>query len=1253
MDFDILPNDVRVLAGSNNPLWQFGRHCLASRRYSYLKRRLKDWQPTLASLTVWAPFGFNPQRRRARDLNDGTIEIFLALACLRSRNKDSRLETFVHLANAVARYQGLSRSSARCPRPPVAQGGGLFLLECLAHLEKAWHEKVAPETFDTVRAALFRAGESMSECDSLLGLSQHKIALPGLFANRRGEVRQLTLEWFNDGSRRRPTFFFDPSALGLTVFEADFVRSHKAAWRYALASGAADQLPKNKAPLFPPGSRICWGLTLTTGNRTLETKIEGESLGASFAAGLVGLATKRRFDKIAVTAKLLPKGRLGGLRDYDALGLKLAVAKNKDLVGVIVAPENFNKPKDVEGAIAVYRAATVNEALDHLVGLAEKFERFLERLNRRFTRDYWNYRPGRPTVADELYIPRTVTRIIGDDKDSLASQTSAARTWSENDLPQFPQFILTGAPGSGKTRFLFSQYRKAVVAALDQLRSGEVAVAQLRLPIYTSMSALLTDELKNGLSQGTLGSSQRPARRGAVRVASGAPTTEECLDAIQSRLIEIAVEAAIDVGETEPEVLNLIATKVRSGRIVLLLDSFTYSDTFACVRAALDLYLSPGMSPDANLVLAVQRVNAFDPSVVSTFGRNLPLFDLVLLADSEIKEYITKFFSRDRNRRDAVLRHVASLRNDEDLFRTPLFLKMYCDLIKRSRTGDLPVHGHSRASMYRLFLDDFPDDLHHVEGDDASDLRELALRLGERPQQINLLVELAWELSRRSQNEEPQIYSTDDLIDGLAGCTESLRVLGWTVEEACKYLTMVEPVLIPVPSGLADRYCFVHRTFHDYLAATAIVRRSGGDRIEFDDALFFDPAWNESFALVGGILAEEKDEEGRLPYLLVRLLKTNATDLLHRPLLIAAQVIVEARQRWPGAQADVARLLVQLAVNDYAATGIESIVPALKRLGSVVQDALEEASRSLSENYSATEKLERLRKRIAPGDAVTVLSETDIELGPQSLMHVWRKIIHIANTDVGSPTLEQENIQLHGFVKRLIRDRPTTPTLAGSVEFSPTAAADFFDWLIENPEPFLKRYVDPTERKQTAILATVVRVLQWIGELSPVSIPNVLRALLTAAKSGDVVVQRKAVRAIGMVGRGDPECIDALLALLTTAGSGLANLAIESLGKVAIGDKRSAESLISMLNIPALALPAAIALVRLEVRDLRVQDTLIAKLGVANEDYRLAAADALGSFTIPLKNPISPELAVVPEHVRIAHVTIQQQFAQLVAGLSP
>ena len=127
-----------------------------------------------------------------------------------------------------------------------------------------------------------------------------------------------------------------------------------------------------------------------------------------------------------------------------------------------------------------------------------------------------------------------------------------------------------------------------------------------------------------------------------------------------------------------------------------------------------------------------------------------------------------------------------------------------------------------------------------------------------------------------------------------------------------------------------------------------------------------DPAWGESLALVGGILAEEERSPTRLLRFLERLVEANATDLFHRPMLIAAQVSLEARQTWWDAPVDFARLLVHLAVSDYAPTPLASIVPVLTRLGSVSDRALKEASKNPNPNTSnASHKLEQLREKLA------------------------------------------------------------------------------------------------------------------------------------------------------------------------------------------------------------------------------------------------------------------------------------------------
>ena len=134
--------------------------------------------------------------------------------------------------------------------------------------------------------------------------------------------------------------------------------------------------------------------------------IEDESLGAAFAGGLEGLANKSRFANVAVTARLLPGGRLQGLN--ADIGPKLAAAKVASLDAVIVAPTNYAGPYRQINAdrIRLHKAETVKEAVNYLTGLPDKFHDFLARLEKRFTRDFWHPRRPLETADDDLYLIR-------------------------------------------------------------------------------------------------------------------------------------------------------------------------------------------------------------------------------------------------------------------------------------------------------------------------------------------------------------------------------------------------------------------------------------------------------------------------------------------------------------------------------------------------------------------------------------------------------------------------------------------------------------------------------------------------------------------------------------------------------------------------------------------------------------------------------------------------------------------------------
>ena len=254
------------------------------------------------------------------------------------------------------------------------------------------------------------------------------------------------------------------------------------------------------------------------------------------------------------------------------------------------------------------------------------------------------------------------------------------------------------------------------------------------------------------------------------------------------------------VSDDDSELRKQIALNVENGRVLLLVDNVSNNHLAAC--EALAAYLSK--YADVHAILTAQRASDVNPSLISASRSSWQMFDLAPLGDSDVKRFVTTYFgSGTRPPRgeapphgQSVINSIKAHPNEADLFRTPLFLRMYCELIDRSGENPEAASPPSRHIIYRRFINGFLDHVHDPElGADSVHVAQAAQDQDKK--RFPLLVDLAWELSSKSQDRFS--YSRSEVMDALSKSKKSLRNLSWAVDEAFKHLTVEKPVLIPDP----------------------------------------------------------------------------------------------------------------------------------------------------------------------------------------------------------------------------------------------------------------------------------------------------------------------------------------------------------------------------------------------------------------------------------------------------------------------
>ena len=129
------------------------------------------------------------------------------------------------------------------------------------------------------------------------------------------------------------------------------------------------------------------------------------------AAGLLLLAQRRQPDRVGLTAAIDAEGRL---QPVAGLAQKITAAMGT-ILKVIVCPQDFEaveaQARIQKQEVKVIKAATVHDALPHLLGLAPDVSRYLEGLGTLFTRVSESASPATELFDDNLYIERTMKRV--------------------------------------------------------------------------------------------------------------------------------------------------------------------------------------------------------------------------------------------------------------------------------------------------------------------------------------------------------------------------------------------------------------------------------------------------------------------------------------------------------------------------------------------------------------------------------------------------------------------------------------------------------------------------------------------------------------------------------------------------------------------------------------------------------------------------------------------------------------------------
>ena len=206
------------------------------------------------------------------------------------------------------------------------------------------------------------------------------------------------------------------------------------------------------------------------------------------------------------------------------------------------------------------------------------------------------------------------------------------------------------------------------------------------------------------------------------------------------------------------------------------------------------------------------------------------MVEITGFADREVKEYIEKYFRKNKTMKNIVLEHITNNENLVSLAHIPVLCAMMCSymeyiLQESNYTEDLPVStGELYFEVFKNFeLKHNKNKSSHFDENTLDKVSEFAARL---------LVEKKF------------IFTEGDMRTLTIQEVESLRTSG---------LLHCSPPLRVSFSQTAKDYCFTHLTLHEYLAARWFVKRKEIPKTDTISEMVLQ--------FMAGILSKEKDSQ--------------------------------------------------------------------------------------------------------------------------------------------------------------------------------------------------------------------------------------------------------------------------------------------------------------------------------------------------------------------------------------------------------
>ncbi|MBI4329736.1 MAG: HEAT repeat domain-containing protein [Chloroflexi bacterium] len=742
---------------------------------------------------------------------------------------------------------------------------------------------------------------------------------------------------------------------------------------------------------------------------------------------------------------------------------------------------------------------------------------------------------------DYAYAPRYLRPGLEEKDTSWRPALPGPLRWDEHAGQRFRRAVILGVPGSGKTWLLRYEARRLAVSAAARLRRGDVTVQDLVFPIMAQLSDLCRDDgpLEEALEEYVAGKAPG-AFRSFVRDKL---KTERCVVLLD------AWDEATGEGPGAGQPGEFLASyPQRLGRRLA-----DFARKFSLARI---LLTSRTAGYGARPIPGAQEV------------------ELAPLETPRVESFVRAWFRDDGKTADLFLDGLRRSHQVRGLARVPLMLALMC----RAYREGTPAFPARRVEVYdrclRGLLRDWKEEAQRRL---VSDLSVTGI--------LSRLATVALKLQRQQRDR----FTEAELAE--APGLDMKESSGQTTTEAEEFVASLKRDGIVVAGGADGRssLCFLHRSFQEYLAASALAVRAnheGWDRVAgLVSRKAWLPRWQEVIVLLAGLL----DDPGPLLQMLsrqepscqeprgdcyfrtrlalaARCLPELKPEIRQRRLDAADRITAKAFSLWyenelKDTAASVSHLTLALPALGWSNASVEG-VPFLDRLVRMLQDpdgdvraAAARAIRGIGVAAATPGVLGALIRLLQDRDDLVRLDGKEAIRGigaagatvevlvtlPRLLQDREWRVRRDAAEAIGAMGAAAATPEVLDGLYRMLQDRE------GGVR---SAAVDAIGrmWPAAAPPDFLLRLPVWLKDREYLVRSAAVRAVGCIG--SPAATPEVLGGLVRMLRGPELCFD--AAWAIGRIGSAaaTPKVLGRLAGLLKHKEEFLRSAAARAIGGI-------------------------------------------------------------------------------------------------------